>query len=148
MNEERKERGGEWPEGCRLISIPSAGDQRGWLAFAEARSVVPFAIERVFWIYDVPAEARRGGHAHRTCAELVVPVSGAFTMVVDDGRCHRSVRMDNPCEGILVPAGVWCELIDFEPATVLVVMASQPYSAAGYVHDYQQYLQQRNTTRQ
>ena len=127
MNEERKERGGEWPEGCRLISIPGAGDQRGWLAFAEAR---------------------RGGHAHRTCAELVVPVSGAFTMVVDDGRCRRSVRMDNPCEGILVPAGVWCELIDFEPATVLVVMASQPYTADGYVHDYQQYLQQRNTTRQ
>ncbi|MBR1788677.1 MAG: FdtA/QdtA family cupin domain-containing protein [Bacteroidaceae bacterium] len=128
------------PMGCRLIGIPHVGDNRGALAFAEARSVIPFDIRRVFWIYDVPVGAHRGGHAHWTCAEVVVPVSGGFTMVVDDGRRRTEVKMGSPTTGILVPAGVWCELKDFKPGTVLAVMASHPYDATGYVHDYEAFL--------
>ena len=127
------------PKGCCIIEIPTVGDSRGQLAFAEARTCVPFPIERVFWIYEVPAEAQRGGHAHWTCAELVVAVRGAFTMVVDDGELRREVRMDSPSRGILIPAGVWCELCDFDPDTVLVAMASEPYDATGYVHEYERF---------
>ena len=127
------------PEGCCLLPIPSASDERGALAFAEAGSTIPFDVRRVFWIYDIPKEARRGGHAHWTCAEVVVPVRGAFTMLVDDGKVRAEVRMESPTTGILIPAGVWCELKDFDKDTVLVVMASHPYDSGGYVHDYKDY---------
>ena len=128
------------PKGCKLVSIPHVGDERGDLAFAEAQGTIPFGIQRVFWVYDIPAEVKRGGHAHRTCSEVVVPITGAFTMMVDDGRARAEVRMESPSEGILIPAGVWCELKDFAPGTALVVMASERYDATGYVHDYSTYL--------
>lgn len=131
------------PSGCRLIAIPNVIDERGGLVFAEADSLIPFPVQRVFWIYDVPREAVRGGHAHWVCSEFVVPVTGAFTMVVDDGQRRAKVRLERPDEGILIPAGVWCELCDFEPGTVVVVMASHHYDAGGYVHDYADYLKQK-----
>lgn len=127
-----------------IISIPSVKDERGSLSFAEVRKVIPFDVERVFWIYDVPCEAVRGGHAHWTCAEVVVPVSGAFTMLVDDGKERMQVRMSSPQEGVLIEPGAWCELRDFEPGTVLVVMASQAYTPEGYVHDYEEYIKMKN----
>ena len=131
------------PSGCQLIRVPNVRDKRGALAFAEAQTVIPFDVQRVFWIFDVPKDAIRGGHAHWVCSEFVVPVSGAFTIVVDDGQQRSSVRMEHPDEGILIPSGVWCKLCDFEPGTVLVVMASHHYDVTGYVHDYADYLKQK-----
>mgnify|MGYP002626437223 CR=1 FL=1 len=141
MTDERSEN--LLPEGCRLIPIPCVGDERGRLAFAEGDSTIPFPVRRVFWIYDVPVEARRGGHAHWTCAEVVVAVQGGFTMYLCDGIAEAEVRMERADVGILVPAGVWCELRDFQPHTVLVVMASEPYGAQGYVHSFEEYKKQR-----
>ena len=136
---------GQLPRGCRLIAFPEHRDGRGCLAFAEAREAVPFAIERVFWIYGVPEGAVRGEHSHGECAEVVVPVHGAFDMTLDDGTVRVTLHMDSPHVGILIPAGVWCRLDGFALDTVCVVMASHPYNADGYVHDYAAYLdQQRN----
>lgn len=131
------------PNGCRLITLPGVQDERGFLTFAEGQNHIPFRIDRVFWIYGVPEGKERGGHAHRTCAEVVVPVAGAFTMVVDDGTLRVSVRLDSPQTGILIPAGVWCELKDFAPGTVCVVAASQAYDSEGYIHCYDEYMKQK-----
>ncbi len=130
------------PSGCRLISIPSVTDQRGTLAFATARRDIPFPIERVFWIYGVPQGQCRGGHAHRVCAEVVFAVCGAVTMLLDDGRQRSSLRLSDPSVGLLVAPGVWCELTDFAPGTVLAVAASHPYDAGGYIHNYDQYKEE------
>lgn len=127
------------PRGCRLISLPEHKDRRGSLSIAEARHEVPFAIERVFWIYDVPEGEERGAHSHSECAEVVVPVHGAFDMTVDDGTAKATVHLDSPHTGILIPAGVWCQLSNFTQGTVCVVMASHPYNASGYIHDYSVY---------
>ncbi len=127
------------PQGCCLIEIPTVSDERGSLTFAEGEGCIPFAVRRVFWIGDVPEGAQRGGHAHWTCAEVVVAVKGAFTMLLDDGNVRSEVRMDRANVGVLVPAGVWCELRDFAPGTLLVVMASEAYDPQGYVHDYEAY---------
>lgn len=127
------------PRGCRLISLPEHKDKRGSLSIAEARHEAPFAIERVFWIYDVPEGEERGAHSHSECAEVVVPVHGAFDMTVDDGTTKATVRLDSPHTGILIPAGVWCQLSNFAQDTVCVVMASHPYNASGYTHDYSIY---------
>lgn len=127
------------PRGCRLINLPEHKDLRGSLAIAEAMHHVPFAIERVFWIYDVPEGGVRGAHSHCECAEVVVPVCGAFDMMVDDGNTKATVHLDSPHTGILIPAGVWCQLSNFSQGTVCVVMASHPYNASGYIHDYSAY---------
>lgn len=132
------------PAGSRLITLPVARDERGSLTFATAGQEIPFPVQRVFWIHDIPEGARRGGHCHNTCSEVVVAVSGAFRMVVDDGHVRGSVRMGSPGLGILVPAGMWCELVDFEPGTVVMVMASHPYDASGYCHRYDEFLKMKD----
>ena len=137
---ENKDMDRHLPQGCRLIEIPSIADERGTLTFAEGEKCIPFEVRRVFWIGDVPAGMQRGGHAHWTCSEVVVAAKGAFTMLLDDGRIRSEVRMERGNVGVLVPAGVWCELRDFAPDTLLVVMASEAYDADGYVHDYEKFI--------
>ena len=131
------------PRGCRIIDFPESVDDRGALSFAEGAHHIPFQIERVFWIYGVPEGKTRGGHSHSESAEVVVPVSGGFNMMVDDGANRITVRMDSPRKGILIPPGVWCDLRDFEPGTVCVVFASHPYNASGYINDYSEYLNEQ-----
>lgn len=133
----------ELPRGCRLIDFPESADDRGALSFAEASVHIPFQIERVFWIYGVPENKVRGNHSHNESAEVVVPVTGSFDMVVDDGKCRKTVHLDSPTRGILIPTGVWCELRSFAPGTVCVVFASHPYNAEGYTHDYSQYCSEQ-----
>jgi WxcM-like, C-terminal. len=128
------------PRGSRIIELPESVDDRGALSFAEGAHQIPFQIERVFWIYGVPEGKTRGGHSHSESAEVVIPVSGSFTMKVDDGTHKAAVRMDSPRKGILIPPGVWCELCDFAPGTVCVVFASHPYNASGYINNYSEYL--------
>lgn len=122
---------------CGLIGLARHDDLRGSLCVAEAMREVPFAVDRVFWITDVPAGGERGGHAHRTCHEAVFAVCGGFKIDVDAGNGRTTYRLERPEEGIVIPAGVWCRLYDFQPATVCVVLASGAYDAAGYVNDYE-----------
>ena len=130
------------PRGCRLIHLPVHTDKRGSLSFAEAGGAIPFDIERVFWIYDVPQGEERGAHSHNECAEVVIPVQGEFDMTVDDGTTKRTIHMDSPHTGILIPPGIWCRLSDFASGTICVVLASHAYNAAGYTHDYKEYQEQ------
>ena len=128
------------PEGVRLIAIPGVRDSRGSLSFMEGEVHIPFPIARVFFLYDIPEGASRGDHSHRSCAEVVFAVHGAFTMEVDDGTQRMAVRMDRPDVGILIPAGIWCRLLDFAEGTVCAVMASEKYDASGYTYSYSDYL--------
>ena len=123
------------PKGVSLIQLPHNVDERGHLFFLEGNVHIPFDVRRVFWISDVPHGKTRGGHAHWTCHEVVFPVTGRFIIEVDDGTCCASVTMDNPSQGLVIPAGVWCELKNFSEGTVCVVVASEPYDATGYVHN-------------
>ena len=128
------------PAGCRLIDIPEARDARGALTAVEVQRQVPFPIQRIFWIHEVPEGAERGGHAHRENWQFVVPVSGAFTMIVTDGCCRRSVRLNSPHRALLIPAGIWGELKDFAKGTVVLVAASLPYIPGGYINTFDEYL--------
>lgn len=134
------------PGGCQLIHLPENKDERGSLAFLQGACEIPFAVERVFWIWGVPDGQSRGGHAHRTCAEVVFPLNGSFTMHVDDGHWQADVRMDSPTCGILIPAGVWCSLTDFQQGTVCLAVASQPYRAEGYINNHEDYLKETSGT--
>lgn len=132
-----------WPKGVQVIQFPQHVDERGVLTFGEGGIHVPFDVRRIFWITDVPAGQVRGGHAHRTCHEVVCAVGGSFEIEVSDGRVSRVFRLSDASEGLLIPAGVWCELRHFSPGTVCLVAASQAYDAGGYIHDHAIWLEEQ-----
>lgn len=123
------------------VHMRSARDHRGLLTFAEGMKDIPFALKRMFWITDVPPGAKRGGHAHNTCMEMVCCVKGRFRLVLDNGRERREFVLDSPGYAVIIPAGVWCSLEDFAEGSVVLVGASEEFSLAGYVKDYDAFIQ-------
>lgn len=126
--------------GCKQLSVPKFLDDRGMLCFAEAGDTIPFNIQRIFWIYGVKAGKTRGGHSHATCSEAIFPVAGACDITLNDGKHCFTLHLSDPSLGVLVPAGIWCELTNFTPDAILVVAASHHYDASGYINNYNDYL--------
>lgn len=127
------------PRGCRVIDFPPSSDERGNLSAAEHGKQIPFAIERVFWIYDIPAATERGSHSHNESAEVLVALHGAFDLLLDDGHRTATLHLDSASRGVLVAPGVWSTLKNFLPGSVCMVLASHPYNASGYINDYATY---------
>jgi hypothetical protein len=127
-------------DACRLVELPVVEDAYGDLAFAEGGRHVPFDIARVFYVYDVPGDAVRGGHAHRSLREVVFCVAGGFEIVVDDGTDRRSFRMEDRRVGLYLPEMLWHEMVEFAPGTAYVVLTSARYDEADYIRDRDEYL--------
>lgn len=127
-------------EECKPIELPVVEDPQGDLAFAEAESHIPFPIARVFYVYDVPAEAARGGHAHLALEQAVFCLSGRMEMVVDDGKQRRTFVLDDPRRGVYVPPMLWHDLGGFAAGTVYLAFASAPFDEADYIRDYDEFL--------
>ena len=119
----------------RIYNINKVCDNRGSLSFATIAEDIPFDVKRIFWITDVPDGATRGGHAHSTCHELLFVVNGAMTLHIGD----ESFRLTRSDEGVAIWAGEWCELKDFAPETVIVVLASEEYNPSGYINSREEY---------
>ena len=132
------------PKGCELIELPLIDDERGSLAFGECERHIPFRIERVFWTYNIKDGNIRGDHAHRTCHMVIFPLGGSFKMEVDDGERQVVLQMNDPHVGILIPPLVWCRLYDFTKDAACVSLASEPYSAEDYIHDYEEFLRMKS----
>lgn len=115
----------------RLITIPERSDKRGNLAFIEGEKI-PFDIKRVFYMYGMPSYTIRGGHALKTCEQVLVPLAGGFSVTVLTSRGRVSYRLEQPTCGLYLPPLVWRTLHDFELDTVCLVLASEPYDANGY----------------
>lgn len=127
------------PKGCCFVRLPRISDDRGSLAFGEGLKHIPFEIKRVFWTYDVQPTAERGDHAHRTCQMVLFPIGGSYRIVLDDGYSKVPILMDNPSIGVLIPPLVWCSLSDFSERAACICLASHPYEAEDYIHDYQEF---------
>jgi len=121
----------------QLIELPRVPDHRGCLTFLEAGRHIPFAIARVYYIYDVPESANRAGHAHHRLRELVIAAAGGFTVHLDNGFVTESMRLDRPDRGLLLPPLVWRTLDRFSPGALCLVLGSDPYDEADYVRDYE-----------
>lgn len=115
----------------QLITIPERSDKRGNLAFLEGEKI-PFDIKRVFYMYGTPPYAIRGGHALRTCEQVLVALAGGLSVTVLTGRERLSYRLEHPTCGLYLPPLAWRTLHDFEPGTVCLVLASEPYDIYGY----------------
>lgn len=117
----------------RLIELPRVLDARGNLSFIEEESQIPFKIARTYWIYDVPGGESRGGHAFRENEELIVAMSGAFDVVLNDGSGERTFTLNRSYYGLYVPNGVWRVMRNFSTNSVALVLASRAYKDSDYI---------------
>ncbi len=125
---------------CKLISLPKISNPKGNLTFIEGRQHVPFAIQRVYYLYDVPGGAERGGHAHKDLQQLIIAASGSFDITLDDGRKKHTWHMNRPYIGLYVPTMIWREITNFSSGSVLMVLASNRYDEADYYRNYADFL--------
>ena len=125
---------------CRLIDLPVISDPRGDLTFIEGGRHVPFSIARVYYLYNVPVDAERGGHAHRELEQVIFALSGSFRIRVDDGRAREEHWLRDPRRGLYVSRLVWREMDSFSQGAVCMVLASRPYEEADYFRDYDAFL--------
>jgi hypothetical protein len=125
---------------CRIINLPKITDPRGNLTFLEGERHVPFAIRRVFYLYDVPGGADRGGHALKTCHQFLIAMSGSFDVLLDDGCEQRRVHLNRSYFGLYLPPCVWRAMDNFSSGSVCVVLASEPYREEDYYRVYEEYL--------
>ncbi|MFC2264687.1 MAG: FdtA/QdtA family cupin domain-containing protein [Prevotella conceptionensis] len=123
-----------------LIDFPKITDPRGNLTVAQALTDVPFAVKRAYWVYDVPAGECRGGHAHKSCKEILIALSGSFHVTVDNGEEQKTVLLNHPYQGLLIDTDVWRTLDDFSSGAVCLVLASEPFDEDDYIREYDYFL--------
>lgn len=126
---------------CTIIELDRHHSKRkGDISVVENEITVPFAVKRVYYLYDIPGGSSRGAHAHKELMQLIVAVSGSFTVTLDDGNVKRTFHLNRPYQGLLVKSGIWRELDDFSSGSVCMVLASEVYDAGDYIHDYKEFL--------
>ena len=122
-----------------LIDIPKITDVRGNLGVVE-KDVIPFNIKRVYYLYDVPSTAYRGGHSHIDQTELLIPLSGSFEVVLDNGKEKKSVLLNKPDKGLLIHTGIRRELQNFSSGAVCLVLSSGEFDEADYIRSYKDFI--------
>jgi len=129
---------------CKLVELPKISDPRGNLTFVESDRHVPFTIRRVYYLYDVPGGAERGGHAHKDLHQLIVAMSGSFDVLLDDGYRKKRLTLNRSYFGLYVCPYIWRELDNFSSGAVCMVLASNVYDEADYYRDYSEFLNKVN----
>nr|WP_315248404.1 FdtA/QdtA family cupin domain-containing protein [uncultured Flavobacterium sp.] len=123
----------------QIIAIPKIEERRGNLSVIE-NDTVPFDIKRVYYLYDVPSGAERGGHAHKNLQQFLVALSGSFDVVLNDGKEERKVTLNKPYQGLLINSGIWRELQNFSSGSVCLVVASEVYVEEDYIRDFDEFI--------
>ena len=126
-------------EDARIIELPKFLDTRGNLSFIEQFNHIPFEIRRTYWLYDVPGGIARGGHAEKNNEELIIALSGAFEIVVDDGLHSKTFVLNRSYYGLFIPKGLWREIKEFSTNALALEFGSIPYSEEDYIRDYEDY---------
>ena len=122
-----------------LIKIPKIEDPRGNLSVIE-NDIVPFDIKRVYYLYDVPAGAERGGHAHKKLQQFLVALSGSFEVVLNDGNEEKIITLNKPFEGLLIRNEIWRELKNFSSGAVCLVVASEVFNEEDYIREFKDFI--------
>ena len=127
-----------------IIDIPKIVDSkgRGKLSVVE-KDIIPFSIKRVYYLYDVPSDSYRGGHAHKKLIQFMIPLSGSFEVLIDDGNKKKKIMLNKPDKGLLIPQGIWREMDNFSSGAICLVMASHKYDELDYIRDYQTFLESK-----
>lgn len=127
-------------ENCKIIELPKITEPRGNLTFVEGTNHIPFDIRRVYYLYDVPGGAERGGHAHKGLHQLIIAMSGSFDVVLDDGQNKKRFHLNRSYFGLYVCPMIWRELDNFSSGSVCLVLASNKYDESDYYRDYDDFM--------
>jgi dTDP-4-dehydrorhamnose 3,5-epimerase-like enzyme len=127
----------------KLIQIPTVEDLRGNLAFVQ-NDILPFEFKRIYYLFDVPSTAFRGGHSHINQHEILIALSGSFEVTVTDGKEKKSYLLNKPNIGLHIPTGIWRELENFSSGAVCLVLASDVFEEADYIRDFDAFLNFNN----
>ncbi len=125
---------------CQIIELPKISESRGNLTFVEGNNHIPFDIKRVYYLYDVPGGAERGGHGHKALHQLIIAMSGSFDVLLDDGEHQKRYHLNRSYNGLYVCPMIWRELDNFSSGSVCMVLASNTYDEDDYYRDYKEYL--------
>ncbi|WP_298151274.1 FdtA/QdtA family cupin domain-containing protein [Flavobacterium sp.] len=128
---------------ARLIDIPKVHDVRGNLSVVEGNTI-PFKMNRIYYLYDVPGGEERGGHAHIDNQAVVIALSGSFDVVLKDGTNAKTIMLNKPSQGLLIPTGIWRELQNFSSGSVCLVIASDLFTEDDYIREYDDFVSFKN----
>lgn len=128
-------------DNVRIFEFPKVSDPRGNLTFIEEAVNVPFAIKRVFYIYDIPGGVTRGGHGHKSNLEVLICITGAMDLILNDGIRERVIHFNRSNTGVLIPPGVWISMQNFTSGTVMLAVNSEYYDEGDYIRDYSEFQQ-------
>ncbi|MEE0875982.1 MAG: FdtA/QdtA family cupin domain-containing protein [Fibrobacteraceae bacterium] len=126
----------------QIIDIPIVHDQRGNLSVVEGGNLIPFDIKRLYYLYDVPGGATRGGHAHKNLRQLIIAASGSFDVVLDNGKTRQKFSLNRSYKGLYIPTMIWREIENFSSGAVCMVLASEHYNESDYIYDYNDFLKE------
>ena len=130
-------------ENCKIVKLPVVKDKRGNLSFLEKSKVLPFTLKRVYYLYDIPGGAKRGGHGHIKLQQLIIAMSGSFDVILKDGKKIKKVTLNRPYYGLYIPKMIWREIVNFSSGSVCLVIASTKYEKKDYLRKYSQFKKRK-----
>jgi len=130
-------------QGAKIIDLQTIQNSKGDLTFVEEANHIPFSIKRIYYLYNIPNGSERGGHAHKNLKQLIIPLSGSFTVILDNGSTKEAHTLNNPSKGLLLENMLWRELVDFSSNAVCMVLASELYDEDDYYRNYDDFLEAR-----
>lgn len=123
----------------KIIDIPKINNTRGNIGVIE-NDTIPFDVKRVYYLFDIPSGAKRGGHAHKKLKQVLIAISGSFDVVLKDGKSKKTITLNRPDKGLLIENNIWRELENFSSGSVCLVLASEEFSEDDYIRNYKEYL--------
>jgi hypothetical protein len=130
---------------CRTILLPKIHErEKGTLSFVENLENIPFAIKRIFYLYDIPGGESRGAHAHKECHQFLIAGSGSFNVLLYDGKSKKTVTLNQPYKGLHIPPGIWASEVNFSSGSVCLVLASHKFDESDYIREYSNFLKLKN----
>lgn len=125
---------------CTLLELDKHASELGNLSVVENMHSLPFEMKRTYYLYDIPGGQSRGAHAHKDLQQFIVSVGGSFDITLDDGYNRRTFTLNRPYYGLLVPPGIWRDLVNFSAGATCLVLASEHYDEHDYLRNYEDYL--------
>jgi hypothetical protein len=129
---------------CVILPLSKIHNRAGNITIIEGQTNIPFDVQRLYYLYDIPGGENRGGHGHKVLHQLIVAASGSFNVLLDDGQNKKIVTLNRPDYGLMVVPGIWRELFEFSSGAICLVLASHKYDNNDYIRDYDQFLNFRN----
>ena len=119
---------------CSLIELPCIKNRTGNITAIESNVEIPFNINRIFYLYDIPGGESRGAHAHKECHQFLIATSGSFEVQMDDGKVKKTVMLNQPYRALHIPPGIWASEVNFSSGAICLVLASHTFDAVSYTH--------------